>query len=202
MKRLLKSAQFTLLALGVATLLSVPAKADLIGSTLSWQYYAFGGVLVGVNGPEGGTFVDNGGIGGTFETDPSEPQYFNIIADGSSITFDYSPATAGTWTLSQLSLAPTIYNGIAIDMVSGPAFDSVTIDPATNMVGFDASRFSFTGNEIQVDWQGLSYDASTIVKLDINSTPVPEPKAGLLLATGLAALVVVERLRPTVRSAA
>jgi hypothetical protein len=82
---------------------------------------------------------------GTFDS------YFNILGKPRSITFDYSPSSGGTWSASGLSLPPTIYNGIAIDMVSGPPFTSVTVDPATNMVGFDASHISFTANQIQVD---------------------------------------------------
>ena len=179
-------------------MLSVPAHADLLGSTLSWQYYAYGGAYSYSGGQTSGTFVDNGGVGGEF-IGGAGPHYFNIIADGSSITFDYSVDSVGasTWSPSSLSLGPTIYNGIAIDMVSGPAFSSVTIDAATNMAGFDSSRISFTGNEIQVDWQNLNFDSSTIVKLDVNS--VPEPSAYALLACALAALLVCKRrIAPTV----
>ena len=94
---------------------------------------------------------------------------------------------------SGLSLAPTIHNGVAIGMVSGPAFTSVTIDPVTNMSGFDASRFSFTANQIQVDWAGLPFNTSTIVKLDVNQSPVPIPATLLLLSPGIAALAAVRR---------
>jgi len=38
--------------------------SDFPGLTISWQYYAWGGAC---NGRESnGTFLDNGGIGGTF----------------------------------------------------------------------------------------------------------------------------------------
>jgi len=88
-----------------------------------------------------------------------------------------------------LSLAPTIYNGTAVRMVSGPTITNVTIDGATNMVGFNSSRLSFTGNEIQVDWADLSFDEDTIVKLNVET--VPEPASMTVLLGG--ALVAMRR---------
>jgi hypothetical protein len=138
------------------------------GPTMSWQYYAYGGPYIFGSGQTGGTFVANGGVVGTF-VGGTPDLYFNIIADSTSITFDYSiynGATAAIWSDSALSLPPTIHNGIAIDMLSGGTFSSVTINSATNMVGFDASRISFTGSQIQVDWQNLPFNTGTIVRLD------------------------------------
>jgi len=166
------------------------ANGGLLGATLSWQYYAYGGPYNPQGGGSSGVFKVNGGAGGEFKG--GSAVYFAIVAGNSSITFDYSITNhTGPWSASTLSLPPTIHNGIAINMVSGPAFTTVTIDPATNMVGFDPSRISFTNNQIQVDWQNLPYDASTIVKLDVNrgsagpqwlslqpsGTP-PSPRAG------------------------
>jgi hypothetical protein len=151
----------------------------LLGSTLGWQYFAYGGPYTGLN-----TFVDTGGVAGNFLG------YFNIVADDTSFTFDYSTYPGSTsWSPSALSLAPTIHNGIAIDVISGPTITSVSIDPATNMVGFDPSRISFTGAQIQVDWQNLPFSSSTIVKLDINGSSVPEPASLTLL--GLGAIVLI-----------
>lgn len=158
--------------------LPTSAVAGMDGSTMGWQYYAYGGAYdVQYN------FVVGAGIEGTFL------DYFDIDVDDTSITFDYLKSE--TWTSSGLSLSPTIYNGIAIRMVSGPDFDSVTINGATNMSGFDASRLSFTGSEIQIDWADLSFSSDTIVKLDVNV--VPEPATMAFLATGAAGLVLRRR---------
>jgi len=172
-----------------AVVCATPVRAALLGSTLSWQYYAYGGPYTTPGGQTSGTFVDNGGVGGTFIGGTSQ-LYFNILADNTSITFDYSiaPVGPGQWSPSDLSLAPTIHNGIAINMVSGPAFASVTIDPASNMSGFDSSRFSFTSSPIQVDWQNLPFSPSTVLKLDINT--VPEPSMFALLGLGAAVLII------------
>jgi hypothetical protein len=176
-------AALTLLLAGVSH-----ARADLLGSTMSWQYYAYGGAYTFGGGTTSGTFVDTGsGVDGTFIGGTSFI-YFNIESDATSITFDYSVATGSSpWSDSVLSLAPTIYNGIAIDMVSGPAFTSVSIDPATNMAGFGLGNISFTGSEIQVDWHLLPFDTSTIVKLDVSApSGIPEPASMTLLGLGIA----------------
>jgi hypothetical protein len=154
------------------------ANASLIGSTLSYQYYFNGGAL---GSP--GSFVVNGGIGANVFG------VFNILADNTSITFDYSPLPSSSyWSPSPLSLAPTIYNGIAINMVSGPAFTSVTLDPSSNMAGFTASSFSFSGSQIQVDWAATTIYPTTIVKLNVSTsspTNIPEPASLALLGLGL-----------------
>jgi hypothetical protein len=194
MKVVKKWQQVLGLSFCAALLWATPARADLLGSTVSWQYYAFGGPYFFEGGQTQGTFVVDGGVGGTFIGN-TDFLYFNIVADGTSITFDYSITNQqGSWSPSELSLAPTIHNGIAIDLVLGPAFDSVTINPATNMVGFDISRISFTAGQIQVDWQNLPFNAGTIVKLDIG-TVIPEPAGLVLFGSGLAALTFLRRLR-------
>lgn len=195
-----RSFQAVALCFWVAITPTLTARGDLLGSTLSWQYYAYGGPYKKPGWNSSGTFVDNGGIGGTFGglVSGEEWVYFNILADGTSITFDYSVLTGPTdpfllWSDSGLSLAPTIYNGLAINLVSGPAFSQVTIDPVTNMLGFDTSRFSFTGSQIQVDWANLNFSPGTIVKLDVQT--VPEPAMLSLLTLGAGALLLVRRNR-------
>jgi len=141
------------------------------GDSLGWQYYAYGGPYNG-DGSPGQCTVGKKNTCGTFTG------YFNIITSPKSITFNYSPSgSGGTWSQSELSLPPTIYNGIAINLVSRGTITSVTIDKATNMAGFNASHLSFTANQIQVDWQNLSYNSSTIVKLDVK-TAKKEPLHG------------------------
>lgn len=137
------------------------------GANLQWQYYAYGGAYDGGGSPTECKLRKNNC--GSFFT------YFNIVGDRKSITFDYSPSGSGsTWAASDLSLPPTIYNGIAINVLSTGTITSVKIDPATNMAGFDTSRISFTAKQIQVDWQNLTFDSSTIVKLDVKFVKTPE----------------------------
>jgi hypothetical protein len=181
-RRKFRALSLTCAVLSIFAALATPLHASLYTSTLSWQYYAYGSAYH-EGGQNGGTFVNNGVVGGTFSD--GSTIYFNIIADATSITFDYSAASSSllnSWSDSELSYAPTVHNGVVIDLISGAPFSSVTIDPASNMAGFDASRFSFTGNQIQVDWQLLPFSRSTIVKLDVQT--VPEPSSLCLLGTG------------------
>jgi len=101
----------------------------------------------------------------------------------------------GPWTQSPPSLAPTINNGIAITLLAGSSLVNVSIDPATNMTGFGNSNFSFTNNQIEVDWQNLPFASSTIVKLDVTAgdSGAPEPATGALTAASLLAAVVIRR---------
>lgn len=162
---------------GIALLLSFSsatalANTTLLGSSQSWQYFAYGSAYNAATG-----YTVGAGVEGQFMN------YFDIDVDADSITFDY--LSASTWSPSSLSLFPTIYNGIAINQLSGPAFDSIVIDSATNLAGFDSSRFSYTGNQLQIDWTGLTFNSDTVVKFGVNVAAVPEPETYALMFAGL-----------------
>lgn len=194
------SVLFTLFILGTG-LTAVRADAGLIGSELGWQYYAGGGALdpavgdVPVPGSvTSGSFTDSGGLGGEFieptlnDSVPDALPVFDIYADDTTITFDYSVSTPSSWSNSPLSLTPTIYNGIAINLLSAGSFASVSIDPATNMTDFDSSDLSFSAGQIQVNWAGLDFDTSTIVELDVTTgttSAAPEPGTSSLMLLSL-----------------
>ncbi len=85
-----------------------------------------------------------------------------------------------------------IANGILLTL-SGGGISSVTIDPLTNMAGFDPSKITNNGNQIAVEWTNLSFNQNTLVVLDLNKTPVPEPGTMMLLSCGLVGLVGMGR---------
>jgi hypothetical protein len=118
-------------------------------------------------------------IAGGFDVNLSDTQihFSNLTASQG-----YSSGTFNGWLFFDLAAA--------ID-----PFGSVTINPATNMVGFDASRISFDADHIWVDFVGLTGDSSTVVVLDIGPAAVPEPSTAFLLATGTALLAGFRRLR-------
>jgi hypothetical protein len=155
---------------------------NITGDTVNWQYYAYGGAY-----GSGSSFTVPCSACGTFM------DYFLIDASANSITFDYSVYSDADplWSSSTLSLSPVIYNGIDLQFSGGSSITSVSIDPATNMAGFNESDLYFTGNEIQVNWADLPFDSSTVVTLDVNgtSTVVPEPSSLVLLGSGLLAIV-------------
>jgi hypothetical protein len=136
-------------------------------SKLQWQYYAYGEA------------VDAGGSPNTCAVKRAKCghfyRYFKIVADPSSITFDYSiDRKPRTWSSSSISLPPTVYNGLAVNLLSRGTITSVSIDPATNMVGFDGTHLSFTAKQIQVDWVNLGFSPSTVVKLDVTVRKSPD----------------------------
>ena len=96
------------------------------------------------------------------------------------------------------------FNGFKITdtFASIPGFTAVLINPATNLAGFNASMITFDGDNIQVNWQGLSFTTATIVSLDVVAGPVvPEPGSLSLLAAGLIGLAVARsRMREAGRS--
>jgi hypothetical protein len=190
---------FAFIALGAA-FASAPASAGLIGPTLGWQIYGGGGAYnpggtgVQTNGSfslngdgVGGTFIDQGQMGGEPVT------VFNIDVTDTTITFDYLLTEATSpWSGSPLSLSPTIYTGIAINLLSAGTFLAVSIDPATNMAGFGTSDLSFTGSQIQVNFADLPFSTATVVTLDVTTSGtgsgVPEPGTFFLLLTAGALL--------------
>jgi hypothetical protein len=83
------------------------------------------------------------------------------------------------------------FNGVSFrDVDATPTITGVTINPATNLAGFDASRVSFTGDTVFVNLQSLITQPDTLVSLDVQfaGPAVPEPASLALLAIGGASL--------------
>lgn len=91
------------------------------------------------------------------------------------------------------------FNGFVIyDALNTIAdFTSVTIDPMSNLAGFNDSRITFDANHIWVNWQGLAFDGnSSVLSLDLNrSQSVPEPASLVLVGVALAAIAAGLRRR-------
>lgn len=153
------------------------------GSTIRYQYlypdsssvyYDLGNITVGA-GVELGAIVN-----GTYASlDISDT---NILVDF------YHPGP---------SWSPASFNGFRIWDVNGtlPAFTSVAVNGATNMVGFGPANITFDANNIYVNWQSLPFNPNTIVSLDVNGGPsvIPEPTAALL--GSLSTLFLLRRRR-------
>ena len=100
-----------------------------------------------------------------------------------------------------LGYVATTFNGYHLLEVgaSPSAITGVTVDPATNMAGFNSSRISFSTSGIYLNLQGLSITPTGNVTLDITTTPAPVPEAsttvslGLLLALGMGGIIVAAR---------
>ena len=170
-----------LAATAIATAFSAPASALLTGNSVGIQYIFpdittvyqdLGSNLVGTDGPT------------------AFPGYFD---------FSFTDATAtasafqfgGSWT-------STSFNGYRLYDFNNTiaAFTSVTINPASNMVGLDASRITFDANNIYVNWNGLAFAPATIVTLDINGgSAVPEPASWAMMIGGFGLVGAAMRRR-------
>ncbi len=104
------------------------------------------------------------------------------------------------FSTSQL-VFPAPFNGFQVTDIFGTIapFTGVTINGATNLAGFDASRIVFDADNIFVNLQGLEFTADSVLSLDLagGDTPqgVPEPDSALLVGLGLLAVLARRRTR-------
>lgn len=123
----------------------------------------------------------------TFVVGPGVETHFEVegVTD---ISVDFSDTSLTLVLTTQLD-APTwndtSFNGPVFDRIAGGPLDivSATIDSATTMGGFDASRVSFGADRIAINWHGLSYVDGTRVVVHFTSA-VPEPSTWALAALG------------------
>jgi hypothetical protein len=116
------------------------------------------------------------------EANPDRGGLFTLSVSGNSITASGFPAPQFPFD-NMFSGAD--FNGFEIvDLSADPLISGVTIDPITNMVGFDASDISFVSNAVLVNLQGLPFGPGTIIKLDLTFDPPLNP-AQLTLAQTL-----------------
>jgi hypothetical protein len=157
---------------GLAVFCPSPAQASplLWGRTVEYQYL-FPDINSNYLNASNGNYLVGPGV----EVANVSDQQATLDLSDTNLFVDYLFFT-GYWV-------DTSFNGFRITDIFGqiPAFAGVTINPATNMSGFDASRISFDADHIWVNWHGLNFDANTIVSLDVNSNAVPDPGSSLLL---------------------
>jgi hypothetical protein len=92
------------------------------------------------------------------------------------------------------------FNGFVLTDNTKP-FDPVFVDALTNMVGFDSSRITVSGNQLFINWQGLLFNTGTKVVLDVGApSAVPLPPAALLFMPGLGLLGFMARRKKTVQA--
>lgn len=75
------------------------------------------------------------------------------------------------------------------DSVAKPSISSAVVDPALTTLGLTNSDLRFSGNKLEVNVQGLSFNPSTFARIDLTSlNPVPLPAAVRLFGAGLLGL--------------
>jgi hypothetical protein len=177
--------RFVVVVLAAAGILATPKRADagFMTQTLEYTYYfpdtasPFDSSTFVVSNAVERSSLASGNAGSDFATlDVSDTAILVDFYNGSSFT-------------------PSTFNGFVLSDINStvPAITGVTVNSATNMSGFDASRVSFSADKIFVNLEGLSFDANTIVQLDVTFVPLPPTLlAGFL---GMGVLAGVRRFR-------
>jgi hypothetical protein len=123
----------------------------------------------------------------------SFPSYnTNAFVDVSDLQIDYGQTAATTYTAAA-------FNGFRFYDALGTIapITGVTINGATNLAGFNASRLSFDADNIYINMQSLAAGGAHLVRLDVQfgAAAVPEPSTLLLLGAGLAVIAIPVRRR-------
>jgi hypothetical protein len=130
-----------------------------------------------------------------YPTDTKVPSKYGtqVVAKGGS-QFLAGPCTVRvTATQVEMTLSPlankytfadTTYNGYRLSIQTSrnspiiggrgampPPVSSVTVDPHTNLPGFDSTRLSWSGSYVQVNLAGLTFGVGDRLVLDVGFTP-------------------------------
>lgn len=164
------------------------AYAGLLGSSVTTQYYAYGGAYNGLGSPD--SFVANGNIQNQFE------DFYTLIVADTMIEYDFLKDV--TWSGSEVSLDSEnlfITNGNLLSFTGAPAITEVTFNSSSTVVpGFSLADITFNSSKIAVDWQKITFHRGDRVILDVNVTPVPEPETYLMLLAGLGLIIFIRRV--------
>jgi len=106
---------------------------------------------------------------------------FNIDFADTSLLIAFDTVLANP-TLGNSSFNGLVFTSTAFSQITGAA-----VDATTNLAGFDASRVAIVGNELRLNFAGLSYDTDTALALNFSSqvSAIPEPASWAMMMLGL-----------------
>jgi hypothetical protein len=163
--------------------LAAPAGASLLGQGFTASYRL----------PDLGTVYGSASWSPASFTVGAGVETVGDVEGVTDIVVDFSASSLGlvlTTTHPGPTWSSASFNG-PIFAAAGPlGIIGATVNAATTLAGFDASRVSFTSTEIRIDWNGLSYGTGSTVVVDFAFATVPEPATLALLGAGLLGLTV------------
>lgn len=179
--------QFGLSALGLAlALLPVPALAGLAGTTVGEGYYF----------PDAVTLYSGASYSPQSFVVGAGPESTITVEGVTTITVDFADTSLDllfNTILTNPTWNSTAFNGVIFTGPGLATLNSVTVNGSTNFAGFDASRVALSGNQLLLNWQGLSYNDGTSISLSFGV--VPEPATWALLIAGFGMVGYAARRR-------
>lgn len=179
-----------LAALAIVGAFAVPASAavNLAGETVAVEYrFPDTASVYPAATPSSPVFV----IGAGTESTVNVEGVTFIDVDFGAATLDLvfnTVLTSPTW-----NMVP--FNGLVF---TGPGLAQITgwtVNPTTSFGGggFDASRVTRVGNELRLNWNGLTYHDGEVINLSFTGAGVPEPATWAFMILGLGLVGVAYR---------
>ncbi len=158
---------------------AVSARADLLGDTVHVNYLYPDPASIYISFPHA--------------TVPANGAPFDIFKNNTFRVFPTMITLTNDDNVNHFFL-DAVFNGFSLEDLSVPGkIVGATINPASNLAGFDASRISMSGTTLFVNFQGLTSLPTTYVQLDL--ILIPEPGAFALLAAGSGMSLLARRRR-------
>ena len=171
----------------LATFSSGAAIAGLNGSPISVQYY-----FPDLVSPYGSatatppTFLVGAGVESSINVE--NVTFLGIDFSDNALVIDFSTLLgAPTWT-------DTPFNGLVFTGSALGSIEGITIDPSSTF-GFNPSGASVVGNELRLDWGGVTYGDGQKLTLHFDFGAVPEPATWTMLIAGFGLVGFAARRR-------
>jgi hypothetical protein len=178
-----------LLTTTVATALlaaGLPAHASLIGQGFNVSYrYADLGTVYGGATASPADFVVGAGVESVVDVEGVTDLIVDLAASSLTVLFD-TVLTSPTWNAAS-------FNGLLFIGTAAHGIAGATVDASSTLGGFGDSRIGLTGDQIGLDWNGLSYVDGTRLVINFTFNAVPEPAALALFGGGLLGMAMARR---------
>ena len=181
MNKILKCAFFVL----SIVLISLPAKASLIGDAVDFTHYF----------PDLSTTYE---AGSTVVASGSSDAWSNLTHN---YTVDIEASSLSVQFHGVAQWIPSVFNGVVISDLDwigdhSAILYAVTVD--TNLQGWDSTRIIFGSDYAGFNWQDLYFNENTTYfiadfKFSDAESAIPEPSTLLLVLSGLFGLPIVKR---------